>query len=354
MIVRLLYLLVARVFGWLILCSRSEAAKDAEILAASSTRGATEAGGTTASDLGRSRCPVGTGAMDTELAPVTVDRLASHDPALARGVGAASVGLSASPVGPTGEGGSDPPVGGGDSPGQPVVGLPSDARRTRRLGVCGRGIDRVDQPERRKAGPGAAPLGTDMEAIPHDPGQGHPGGGLFHVDTVLLRRLYVVFFVEQDRRRVHLAGVAAHPNAVWVTQQARNLLMELGERVDSLRFLIRDRDTKFTTAFDAVFTAAGVNVLRSPVRARRANAIAERGVGSVRRECLDRMLIVNQRHLEQVLAEYVDHFNGHRPHRSLDQRTPDCTVVQPLPPAVSQVRRRARLGGLIHEYQQVA
>jgi transposase InsO family protein len=89
--------------------------------------------------------------------------------------------------------------------------------------------------------------------------------------------------------------------------------------VDSLRFLIRDRDTKFTTAFDAVFTAAGVNVLRSPVRARRANAIAERWVGGVRRECLDRMLIVNQRHLEQVLAEYVDHFNGHRPHRSLDQ-----------------------------------
>ena len=176
----------------------------------------------------------------------------------------------------------------------------------------------------------------------------------FHVDTVLLRRLYVLFFVAHDRRRVHLAGVTARPTAPWVTQQARNLLMELGEQVDSLRFLIRDRDTKFTTAFDAVFTAACVDVLRSPVRAPRANAIAERWVGSVRRECVDRMLIVNRRHLEQVLAEYVDHFNGHRPHRFLDQRTPDRTVVQLLRPAVTRVRRRNRLGGLIHEYQQVA
>jgi putative transposase len=174
------------------------------------------------------------------------------------------------------------------------------------------------------------------------------------VDTVLLHRLYVLFFVEHDRRRVHLGGVTAHPTAAWVTQQARNLLMELGELVDSLRLLIRDRDTKFTTAFDAVFTAVGVTVLRSPVRAPRANVIAERWAGSVRRECVDRTLIVNRRHLEQVLAEYVDHFNRHRPHRSLDQRRPDRPVVGLLRPAVARVRRRDRLGELIHEYQQVA
>jgi transposase InsO family protein len=176
----------------------------------------------------------------------------------------------------------------------------------------------------------------------------------FHVDTVLLRRLYVLFFVEHGRRRVHLVGVTAHPTAAWATQQARNLLMGLGERVDSLRFLIRDRDSKFTSVFDAVFTAAGITVLRSPVQVPRANAIAERWVGSVRRECLDRMLIVNRRHLEQVLAEYVDHFNGHRPHRSLDQRPPGHLMVRPLPLVAPQVRRRDRLGGLIHEYQQVA
>ncbi|WP_235079139.1 integrase core domain-containing protein [Amycolatopsis orientalis] len=142
----------------------------------------------------------------------------------------------------------------------------------------------------------------------------------FHVDTVLLRRLYVLFFVEHDRRRVHGAGVTAHPTAAWVVQQVRNVLMELDGRVEGLRFLFRDRDAKFTTAFDEVFASVGIDVLRSLVRVPRANAIAERWVGSVRRECLDRMLIVNRPHLEQVLAECVDHFNHHRPHRSLGQR----------------------------------
>lgn len=137
-------------------------------------------------------------------------------------------------------------------------------------------------------------------------------------------------------------------------QQARNLLVELGDRVDSLRFLIRDRDAKFTTAFDAVFTSVGIDVLRSPVGARRANAIAERWVGSVRRGCLDRILIVNQRHLEQVLAGYVDHFNQHRPHRSLNQQPPDRVLVPGRMTGTGRVRRRDRLGGLIYGYQQVA
>ncbi|TCO45849.1 integrase core domain-containing protein [Actinocrispum wychmicini] len=177
----------------------------------------------------------------------------------------------------------------------------------------------------------------------------------FHVDTVLLRRLYVLFFVEHGRRRVHVAGVTAHPTAAWVVQQARNLLMDLDDRAESLRFLIRDRDTKFTAAFDAVFTAAGMDVLRTPVRAPRANAIAERWVGSVRRECLDRMLIVNRHHLERVLADYVDHFNVHRPHRTLNQRPPHDDAIH-VPPfgAAMHVQRHDRLGGLIHEYQHVA
>ncbi len=177
---------------------------------------------------------------------------------------------------------------------------------------------------------------------------------LFHVDTVLLHRLYVLFFVEHSRRRVHLAGVTAHPTADWVSQQARNLLMDLDNGLDTFRFLICDRDTKFTAAFDTVFAAAGIDILRSPVRAPRANAIAERWVGSVRRECLDRILITNRRHLQQVLTEYIDHFNRHRPHRSLNQRPPDGGPASDGRSATIRIQRHDRLGGLIREYRQVA
>jgi putative transposase len=171
----------------------------------------------------------------------------------------------------------------------------------------------------------------------------------FTVDTVLFRRLYVLFVLEVASRRVHVLGVTAHPVGDWVTQQARNLLMELGEDPGQIRFLIRDRDTKFTAAFDAVFAAEGIQVLRTPVRAPRANAYAERWVGTVRREVLDRMLIFGCRQLRSVLVEYADHYNGHRPHRALAQTPPrglDEPVV--LAPA-GRVLRRDRLCGLIHE-----
>ena len=176
----------------------------------------------------------------------------------------------------------------------------------------------------------------------------------FHVDTVFLRRLYVLFFIEHGTRRVHLAGITAHPAGEWVTQQARNLLMALEDHADSVKFLIRDRDTKFTAAFDAVFTAPGVRIIKTPVQAPRANAIAERWIASARRECLDRMLITGERHLRLVLREYVEHYNAHRPHRTLCQRPP---AGRERPLTMSQnarVLRRDRLGGLIHEYTQVA
>src|SRR5215213_1207100 len=174
-----------------------------------------------------------------------------------------------------------------------------------------------------------------------------------HVDTIFLRRLYVLVVIEHDRRHVHLAGITAHPTGEWVAQQARNLLIDLGDRAEQFRFLIRDRDSKFTAAFDAVFVGADIRIIRAPVRAPRANAIAERFIGTLRRECLDHLLITGPRHLDVVLREYVQHFNAHRPHRSLDQRPP-ADSTPPRSGATVRPLRRDRLGGLIHEYVQVA
>jgi putative transposase len=176
----------------------------------------------------------------------------------------------------------------------------------------------------------------------------------FHVDTVFLRRLYVLFFIERGTRRVQLAGITAHPTGDWVPQQARNLLMHLGEHADGVKFLIRDRDAKFTVAFDAVFAAAGMRIIKTPVQAPRANAIAERWVGSARRECLDRMLVAGERHLRLVLGEHTDHYNSHRPHRSLQQEPPAGRAHPPVEVTGMRVLRRDRLGGLIHEYSLVA
>jgi putative transposase len=176
----------------------------------------------------------------------------------------------------------------------------------------------------------------------------------FCVDTLLLQRLYVLFVVEHATRRVHLLGVTTNPSGAWVAQQARNFLMDLGDRATEFRFLIRDRDSKFTSVFDAVFASEGMRILRTPLRAPRANAIAERWIGTVRRELLDRVLIINRRHLMAVLTEYVAHFNHHRPHRALNQAAPLRSLPPPAAPSQPHLQRRDRLGGLIHEYAQVA
>jgi transposase len=177
---------------------------------------------------------------------------------------------------------------------------------------------------------------------------------VFHLETINLHRLYAFFVIEHATRGVHILGVTAHPTGAWLAQQARNLLMDLDDAGRRFGFLIRDRDAKFTAACDAVFTAIDIKVIKTPVRAPRANAIAERFVGSIRRELLDRILIINQRHAATVLGEYQHHYNSHRPHRALGQAAP----LRPLPQSTTgntmTVRRRDRLGGLLHEYQQVA
>jgi transposase InsO family protein len=156
--------------------------------------------------------------------------------------------------------------------------------------------------------------------------------------------------------RVHLAGCTAHPDDAWVTQQARQIAWTLLERKKPVRFLIRDRDGKFTSRFDAVFEAQDVQVIRTPVQTPEANGIAERFVRTVRSECLDWLLILNKQHLQHVVEVFVDHYNSHRPHRSLGLIPPDGlpplkreTMGQPI-----EVRRRDRLGGLLHEYERAA
>ena len=179
----------------------------------------------------------------------------------------------------------------------------------------------------------------------------------FTVDTLLLRRLYVLFFIELDTRRVYVTGAIANPVGVWVTQQALNLTMLLAGRARPIRFLVRDRDAKFTAGFDEVFRSERIRVIRTPVRAPRANAFAERFVGTIRPECLDRILIFTRSQLDAVLAEYVNHYNGHRPHRSLDKASPlpgSPASASTSPPDATQLRRSDRLGGLIHEYKLAA
>jgi len=179
----------------------------------------------------------------------------------------------------------------------------------------------------------------------------------FTVKTVGLTRLYVLFIVEVQRRAVRLLGITAHPTGAWVAQQARNLLMDLEEQAHRLRYLIRHRDAKFTTAFHAVFGASGVDVVKIPPRAPRANAYAERWVRTVRAECLDWTLIWNQCQLCRVLTEYLRHHNTARPHRSLDLHPPRptsrLTLVESGTPS-APVQRVDVLGGLIHEYRRAA
>jgi putative transposase len=174
-----------------------------------------------------------------------------------------------------------------------------------------------------------------------------------HVDTVFLRRLYVLFAMEIRTRQVHILGVTANPTGAWAVQQARNLLMDLGERAGHFKFLIRDRDSKFTSVFDDVFAGNGVRIIRTPPRSPRANSFAERYVGTLRRECLDHLLIYGEQHLRRILAEYSRHYNAHRPHQSREQRPPLHEPGQAVD-MTAPIKRTHVVQGLISEYRRAA
>jgi transposase len=179
----------------------------------------------------------------------------------------------------------------------------------------------------------------------------------FHVDTVLLKRLYVLVFIEHGTRRMHLGGVTANPTGEWTVQQARNLAFTLGERFEDIKFLIRDRGSNFTASFDAVFQAAGTRILRTAVQAPRMNAICERLAGTVRRELPDRVLILGGQHLRAILTEYQAHYNTARPHQGIAQHVPDERDAPRAGVAnidTQQIRRKPVLGGLINEYTHAA
>jgi transposase InsO family protein len=173
----------------------------------------------------------------------------------------------------------------------------------------------------------------------------------FTVETAWLKTLYVLFFIELGSRRVHFAGCTSQPTGAWATQQARQFSWQIQDGHVSARFLIHDRDTKFTSAFDTVFTSKDVTIIQTPLRALNANAFAERWVRTVREECLDRILILNERHLHRVLTTYIDYYNHARPHQGIDQR---CPIPLETAPRAGPIERRDILGGIIHEYRRAA
>ena len=205
-----------------------------------------------------------------------------------------------------------------------------------------------------RLGPAPRRTGPSWTQFLRAQAQGVIACDFFTVETAWLRTLYVLLFIELSSRRIHLSASTAHPDAAWVTQQARNIAMDLDGRSPTIRFLIRDRDTKFVGPFDEVFRSEGAKVIQTPVRAPNANAYAERVIETVRVECLDWSLILGRGHLDRTLRTYATHYNRERPHRALGLAPPLAGDEALLPVRPRDVRRQDLLGGLIHEYHGLA
>jgi putative transposase len=260
----------------------------------------------------------------------------------------ASMATAAGPGPPSYERGADR----APRPGEPQLGLCAHPGRARKLGIRlgATSVRRV----LRHHGLGPAPRrGPTWAEFLRAQAEGILATDFFSVDTVFFKQLYVLFAIEHRTRRAHLLGVTEHPNNSFVTQAARNLVDDLAETCRPMKFLIRDRDAKFTASFDEVFSSEAIEVIKAPVRSPRANAFAERLVRTARAECLDWVLVPGRRHLGAVLREYFAHYNTGRPHRGLDLGVPTGRTA-PLEPLSLTVRRRDILGGLVHEYEPVA
>jgi transposase InsO family protein len=195
---------------------------------------------------------------------------------------------------------------------------------------------------------------ADRATIPALPGRGDPGAAFFTAGLLDGTQAWVLAVIEHGTRRVRILGVTLHPTGQWTAQQARNLLIDLGEQADRVKFMIRDRGSNFTAAFGAVLANVGIRAVLCNIGTPRMNAIAERWIGGCRRELLDRILIWNQAHLRRILHDYETHHNQHRPHRSLDGAAPLKPLPEPAYLDDYRVRRQARVGGLINEYHLVA
>ena len=234
------------------------------------------------------------------------------------------------------------------------MGLPQNPRGTGRPGSQDRGIDQMGDPQDQRHRPAPRRTGPAWPQFLRSQAEAILACDFFIVELLDGTQAHVLTVIEHATRRIRILGLTLHPTGEWTSQQARNLIMDLGEQAHRVKFMIRDRGSDFTAAFDAVLAGAGIRTVLCNVQTPRMNVIAERWIGGCRRELLDRTLAWNQAHLRRILREYETHHNQHRPHRSLNAAAPLKPLPEPIDLEQHHARRQARIGGLINEYRLVA